>query len=288
MSRYTTEVRYICESKIGLQASVGYTQANSVILQAAPLIFEPDIPFFDSDYRLPLETKILRHYYTQEIGAETVGLWMFWLNARMHEIMPYYNQLYKSQLIKFDPMHNIDLWTDHKGKEQRNRNLKSTLNQEATNDHSQTRKMEDALKEDYSENKPIESTTTVDQTQIALQNNTPQSQLIGTPDFVSYLTSANKDTVNGTTQMTGNEDLTSTRDSTNTNDITDQQNDSSTAESTGTEAEGINTTEDYLDHIAGKNSSDSYSKLLLEFRETFLNIDMMIIKDLADLFMGVW
>ena len=28
--------------------------------------------------------------------------------------------------------------------------------------------------------------------------------------------------------------------------------------------------------------------MILEFRETFLNIDMMVINDLSALFMGVW
>ena len=32
----------------------------------------------------------------------------------------------------------------------------------------------------------------------------------------------------------------------------------------------------------------SYAKMLKEFRETFLNIDMMVIESLSDLFFGLW
>lgn len=50
----------------------------------------------------------------------------------------------------------------------------------------------------------------------------------------------------------------------------------------------INNTEDYLETVKGKQGTQSYAGLLLEFRETFLNIDMMVIEDLSELFMNIW
>ena len=47
-------------------------------------------------------------------------------------------------------------------------------------------------------------------------------------------------------------------------------------------------TESYLEHVRGKGGGVSYSAMLQEYRETFLNIDMMIIDDLEPLFMGLW
>ena len=41
-------------------------------------------------------------------------------------------------------------------------------------------------------------------------------------------------------------------------------------------------------HVIGKTGGTSYSRLLAEYRETFLNIDMLIIEDLSDLFMQLW
>lgn len=49
----------------------------------------------------------------------------------------------------------------------------------------------------------------------------------------------------------------------------------------------IKTTDQYLQHIIGY-SGTSTSKLLMEYRDTFLNIDKLIIDELQDLFMGVW
>ena len=50
----------------------------------------------------------------------------------------------------------------------------------------------------------------------------------------------------------------------------------------------INNTEDYLEHVSGKQGTTSYSKLLTEYRDTFLNIDMMVINELNDLFINLW
>ena len=47
-------------------------------------------------------------------------------------------------------------------------------------------------------------------------------------------------------------------------------------------------TEDYIQTVTGKAQGGSFSKMLKEFRETFLNIDMMIINDLSDLFFNLY
>lgn len=116
MSKYTTQVRFICESYAELDESVGYTKVDEVITKAIPKVFDFEFPIFDEAYRNVLCRKILRHYYTKEIGAETVGLWKMWLNTRLNEIMPYYNKLYKSELFEFNPMYDVDITRERKGK----------------------------------------------------------------------------------------------------------------------------------------------------------------------------
>ena len=108
MSKYTTEMRYICETEAGLSESVGYSKIKDVIAKAIPKIFDFDFPIFDENYRNVLETKILKHYYTREIGLETYGLWKLKLDTKLNEIMPFYNQLYKSALLEFNPLYEVD------------------------------------------------------------------------------------------------------------------------------------------------------------------------------------
>lgn len=113
MSKYTTQVRFICETAAGLSESEGQTTVKQIIAAAIPSVFDFDFPIFDESYRIVLETKILKHYYTREIGLETVGLWKLKLDTKLNEIMPFYNQLYKSELIEFNPMYDVDLTRDH-------------------------------------------------------------------------------------------------------------------------------------------------------------------------------
>lgn len=111
MSKYTTEVRYICEQKAGLQESVGFNNINSVLDKSWDKIFTTNWEIFDESYRKILCEKILRSYYTREICAETVGLWQLWLDATLCEIMPTYNQLYKTTVYEFNPLYNTNITT---------------------------------------------------------------------------------------------------------------------------------------------------------------------------------
>lgn len=112
MSKYTTDIRFICETAAGLTESKGYNNVNEIIESARPKIFNFSYPIFDDEYKPTLETKILKHFYLREISSETVGVWKLWLDATMNEIMPYYNELYKSTLIEFNPLYDTDITTE--------------------------------------------------------------------------------------------------------------------------------------------------------------------------------
>ena len=103
MSKYTTELRFICEQLSGESESQLGDKVDSVIEKARSKIFNFSYPIFDEEYRSVLETKILKHFYFKEIGFETYGMWHTYLNSTMNEIMPFYNQLYESEKLKFNP-----------------------------------------------------------------------------------------------------------------------------------------------------------------------------------------
>ena len=44
----------------------------------------------------------------------------------------------------------------------------------------------------------------------------------------------------------------------------------------------------YTEKIVGKSDGASMSALLMEFRQSFLNIDMQVIGEFSDLFMNLW
>lgn len=104
MSNFTTQVRYLCESFGG--TAKGVREIDKQIRQANKTIFDFDYPIFNETYRPILQDKIIRHYYMREIGCETFGLWQLMLCDKLNEIMPYYNQLYNSQLLEIEPLIN--------------------------------------------------------------------------------------------------------------------------------------------------------------------------------------
>ena len=107
MSKYTTEVRYICETKCGIDVQKVPTDVDTIIGKSRDKIFG-QFPIFSEYYRATLEDKILKHYYFREIGFETFAMWQTKLNTKMNEIMPYYNLLYLANFGGRDPFENTD------------------------------------------------------------------------------------------------------------------------------------------------------------------------------------
>ncbi len=138
MSKYTTEVRYICEVAAGLKESEGLDSVDQIIKTAAPKIFDFDYPIFAEEHRATLQEKILLNYYTREIGFETVGLWKLKLMSKMRNIMPYYNKLYESTLMEFDPLTDTKIVKDHSGTHMGTTEDKGTDNLSTTSHGSTT------------------------------------------------------------------------------------------------------------------------------------------------------
>lgn len=107
MSKYTTELRYICESELMNRGiDIKKLTVDEIIQQAIPYVIDFNFPIFDEAYRPILLQNIFRHYYTREIGAETVGRWKLFLNSKLNLIMPKYNLLYESEFKNIDPLIN--------------------------------------------------------------------------------------------------------------------------------------------------------------------------------------
>lgn len=279
MSKYTTQVRFICESKSGLEVSGGSGDVDNIIAGSWNKIFTSKAPFFDEAYRSVLCSKILKHYYMREICCETVGIWTLWMNTRLEEIMPYYNQLYESAKIEFDPMHDVELTRKHE------RNIIGTNEENGTRTETSggNRTLEGNRDTDTTGNGTKNTTSGSDETKRDLYSDTPQGAITGLENE-NYLTNARKitDNVNGTA-----DEETNTTEKSGTN-YTETENTNSNVNGETKNTGSSNTVEDYLESVIGKQGTESFSSLLNKFRETFLNIDMMVINEFSDLFFGLW
>ena len=182
-------------------------------------------PIFDENYREALNNNILHHYYENEIGFETAPLFRFYLNQKLNEIMPYYNELYKAQKKLIDDellLNNVNLTEELKGK-----------NTTQTSSTSQSTNKGKNLFQD-----------------------TPQGNI--------------------SQQDINAQNVYATNITLNDNSI----NDNSSANGSGTN--------EYIKTIIGNNGGKFNIDVLNDIKNNLMNIDLMIINDLNELFMQIF
>ena len=186
MSKYTMQLRFICESTLQNKGiDISSLTVDEIIDQSMNEVFNFSFPIYDTSYLPTLEHNILNHYYTREIGLETVQLWKQKLNARLNLIMPKYNKMYESEIYKLDPLSN---------------------NSEVENF---TRETQENSKSDAHRSSTRKGTETSGSTSQSIYSDTPQGRLSG----LDYATSLNEDKSDGTseTNETGNGTSTETQ-----------------------------------------------------------------------------
>ena len=263
MSNYTTQVRYIVETLADEKGSI-----EDMITSAKTKIFDDYWTTYSIDYKPVLEQKILRSYYTREIGLETFELWKLKLNTTLAEIMPKYNLLYKTYDAIIDKLiSNVNLT------ETRSDTGNSTTSGTSTNTSTNTNKNTGT----YTGNTTSINNGSGSSDAWQTANDTPQGGLTGLEEN-KYLSSAVHNKSATTQESTATTENTSSSTA-NTETKTDGKS---------TNASTANTTNEYIKHILGNNGAinyiDEYNKLL----NGYLNIDKMIIDELEPLFMGLF
>ena len=182
-------------------------------------------PIFDENYREILNNNILHHYYENEIGFETASLFRFYLNQKLNEIMPYYNELYKIQKKLINDnllLNNVNLTEELKGKN----TTQTSSTSESTN-----------------KGKNLFQDTP--------QGNIPQQDINAKNVYATNIT-LNDSSIN----------------------------DNSSANGTGTN--------EYIKTIIGNNGGKFNIDILNDVKNNLMNIDLMIINELYDLFMQIF
>ena len=259
MSVYTTQVRFICEDSIPLAEQGDYTDVNRAIEAGRKRIFTFDYDLFDENYKPVIETKFLRHYYVREIGMETVALWKLRLEDKWNMLLPYYNKLWRSELLEFNPFYDVDYQIINTG--DRYSNVVSNGKMSSTS-------------KDKSHNDNAGSGSVVrDEDLLNKFSDTPQGALNGVID-TDWLTNATQN---------DNTITTNSSERSHSNSLGEHS-----GESKSNNLSNVHDIDDYIKHVVGKMGTRNYSNMLLDFRKTFLNIDKMFIDEMNDLFMLVY
>lgn len=280
MSKFTTEVRYICET----YADDPTLSIEDTITKAKPYIFSSIWNATDEERKEQIEQKILRHYYTQEIGFETVARWKLALNTTLAEIMPKYNLLYTNlDNIKAKLFDTVDFQDDFGSVNTGHSESKTTgsATGHTTDENNGTTEATGSSNSESTTDGTANATNTGKQK----YNDTPQGALTGLNDE-TYLTNA---TVTEGTNESGSNTKTTASGSTsdkNTTNTTSETNSNTT--STGTNTGDSTNNSNSNRHVYGKNTGGDYLTQWLNLMQQYNDIDMMIISELQPLFMGLW
>lgn len=215
-----------------------FTMRLNQVLEVTTNIGLDAYPIFDTEYRAGLNQKIIDHFWNQEIGLETISMFRFAMARKMNEIMPLYNQLYKSTQLQFDPLMTIDI-----------RSVASTTGTAAGTSVNNGTTAETTESDNLSESKAS-----------AVASSFPQNRLGGNKD---YATSGQDNVSASEAKSVGKGTGTSKQEESNT------ANQEGTTDGTTTGFQG------------------NRSALLMDYRASFLNVDMLVISELDELFMSV-
>lgn len=219
-------------------------------------LFDFEYPIFDPDYKKIFETNFIRNFYMREIGFETEGLFKFQLETWLLINMPYYNKLFESELLEFDPLKNHDVSTTHT----------KTVDSDSTSTATGTQTTDATNTGD--------STRTDDNFSRHLNSDNPDGRLaLTTNDGEGVIEYASK-----ITEDNDNNSSTATSTNTATGTTNDNQNVSA----------NVDTVEDYIENRSGKTGDKSYSKLLQEYRDSLLRLEKQIFNEMQELFMLVY
>lgn len=300
-------------------------------------------PIFDEQFRIPLNNKILDHYRFREIGFETPEMFKFFLNRTMNEIMPYYNELWKTLLLEFDPLTNYHmvehiLFTgseDTDGTETGTGNNTTTTESEQTDTGESTGTTTDTLNTTTTanvtntksntgsvEHEFNETTTDVDDGSNVRTSNidkkhsdTPQTEISFPEQGNMFVTDISNELSTVTDDINTTKTIHRTGANTDNTDMTETENNTATTRNTGSNTQEVSVnnvnnsvnnatnTNEYVNNLVNKilkaieNETNSEKngymnitpmELIKQMRDLIINIEMMIIEELALLFMQIY
>lgn len=206
-------------------------------------------PIYDENHRAELNEKIIRHYALREIGQETAQQFIFYLGVTMAEIMPYFNERYKTLDMEYNPLQSVDMTTDSENGSESQSSSKASSTQDSTS--SSSSKSDNA------------STTTSK----SFDSDVPQTGVVG--DFARYASHANESQADSSGTASSSQDSASHATS---HSATDYQHDASNSKGKS--------------HVSGR--SQSAMSLVQEYRNAIINVDMEIVRSLEPCFMQLW
>ena len=216
--------------------------------------------FYTGEEKKAFERKVIDHYYFRQIGQETVGRFLHMFRSRIREIMPYYIRMYETVKLMDElenPFDNVD--------------VTETFEQETTGESSGESYGTSTGSSSGSESSTSNTTKTASEDKEHRYSNTPQGSI---SNLDKYMTEAFIDDNSSDESLNGEASGSSES----------QSETSSNASSSSTNNETIKHTLTRK----GNQGVNTYAHDIMEYRKSLIDVDMIIINNLQDLFLVVY
>lgn len=289
MSSYTTQLKTYIEK--WTQYEDGLSIRDKIEIGRTKL-FDFEYPLFSEEYRKDFETHFIREFYTREIGFEVEELFKFKLETWLLINMPYYNKLFESELMEYDPLLNIEMNVSHTKTNDTNQIDSRTSTGTQSTDGSSDVTTKQHGNSELTTNQQGNSESIDDDFNRQLDSSTPDSRLnISANDGEGIIEYAS----NITEKNTNNKNTTkgeSTRNETGTSQSTGSEIGTSQSNSEVSQNESMNSDKDEVEEFnqqrKGKIGVQSYAELLQKHRQALLRIEKDLFYEMNELFMLVY
>ena len=287
MSKYTMQLRFAVLNALQHEGVETEGAWESDLEGSWPLAYRyvglDDYPIFDEGYRDELNAQIIRHYYFQEIGQETLAQFAFRMRAHMHEVMPYYNRLYRAAAH----LDEVDLWSSAAGswRETLDRDEVTTTDEAFGHDETYTR-------DDTTTGTDTRTSTTQGTTGGTSHDETrndaldlPMGSLGSTNDVFEsgeYATSRERTVSDGRTTGTSS---SSSSDSATTRGTLDQDGTRDYDETR--DVDGTHATDETRAR-AYDERREPYAELFRRYRDALVDVDELVVQSCSGLFMQLF
>ena len=99
-----------------------FTRREEIVAHAQPKLFNFDYPLYDNKLKDEFEKNFIRHFYTREIGSESIALFKLRLQDYLYLNHEKWQRLYQNVDETVNPFTNIDIKTIRDLNEEENTN----------------------------------------------------------------------------------------------------------------------------------------------------------------------
>lgn len=223
-------------------------------------------------FREELNRRIINHYIMREIGYETPELWKIMLKERLDFIMPRYQELYKSTLFEMDFDDPYHLITEHHETQKDDRTIERDGKRKNDNEVNGSTTYGQKIQErggSGTSNSEHSQTYESDFPQASFEQGDYTSQGVETDSRSSSETDSTVNTQHSGIDQMGQKSVANENWNDGTSDINDMIN-------------------HYITDVKGHTNNMDILQAVEKWRDLIVNLNEMIVKELADLFIMLY